>query len=130
MKLSPYKKKLGIECCAYRCTNPPIKKKGGLCHKHYARRLKDRDPIYVRYNQFKSKATSRGLEVSITLEQFKSFCTRTGYIINKGYRGMNATIDRRCNAQGYHIWNIQLLSNRANASKGASNNGDNFECPF
>lgn len=132
MKLSERKKREGSQCCAYRCTNKPVARKGGLCHKHYARRLKDRDPVYARFNQFKSKSRARGIENTITLSQFRKFCQETGYIITKGYRGMNATIDRIDNSRGYHIDNIQLLTNRANASKGnRDDNGDpNDYCPF
>lgn len=130
MKLSENKKKEGKYCCAYACRNEPVARKGGLCHKHYARKIRDKDPVYARYNQFCSKAASRGIENTITLDEFRAFCKRTGYIVNKGYRGQIATLDRMCNAHGYHIWNIQLMSNRANARKGNRTNGDNFDCPF
>ena len=130
MKLSEKKKKEGKYCCAYACRNEPIARKGGLCHKHYARKIRDKDPVYARYNQFRSKSASRGIENSITLAEFRAFCKRTGYIVNKGYRGQKATIDRIDNSKGYHIDNIQLLSNRANARKGNRTNGDNFDCPF
>ena len=130
MKLSGKKKKEGKYCCAYACRNEPIPRKGGLCHKHYARKIRDKDPVYARYNQFCSKAAARGIENTITLDEFRKFCSRTGYIVNKGYRGQIATLDRMCNAHGYHIWNTQLISNRANARKGNRTNGDNFDCPF
>ena len=129
-KISENKKKRGQQCCAYGCKNAPVLKKGGLCDKHYARKLRAKDPVYARYNQFKNNAKKRGKEFTITLEEFRDFCKRTGYIITKGRRGQNATIDRRCNAHGYHIWNIQLMYGRTNYSKGASFSGENFDCPF
>lgn len=129
MKISEEKKRRGVYCCAYGCKNKPGPKLGGLCPKHYQRKIKERDPVYNRYMNFKGNAKRRGKEFSITLDQFRAFCKRTGYIVTKGRRGFNATIDRRCNAQGYHIWNIQLLSHRANSSKGSSFNGDNFSGP-
>jgi len=124
-KISLSKKKKGIYCSAYACNNKPIKKLGGLCHKHYWRKRKEIDPIYCRYNQFKGNAKQRGKIFLITLKQFREFCKNTGYIINKGKRGMNATIDRIDNSKGYIISNIQLLSLRQNASKGSSQ-----DCPF
>ena len=124
--VSSKKKDLGLKCCAYACNNKPIAKKRGLCHKHYARLIRFRDPIYARFNQWKSSAIKRGKEFFVTLDQFRNFCKRTGYL-SKGQRGQNATIDRRCNAHGYYIWNIQLLTNKQNASKGAGFSGDNFE---
>ena len=129
MMISQRKKDEGIYCCAYACTNTPAPKKGGLCSKHYARKRKNIDPVYDRYNKFIYKSKRRGLANSVTLEEFRAFCKRTGYIINKGYRGQSATIDRRCNAHGYHIWNMQILTNRANASKG-NRTRDDFVCPF
>lgn len=122
--ISEAKKQAGRFCCAYNCTNEPIIRKGGLCHKHFARKRRELDPIYARFNQFKSNAKRRNKVNSITLEQFRSFCERTGYLIEPGKRGQNATIDRIKNKYGYHIWNIQLLTNKQNASKGTS------ECPF
>lgn len=130
MVLSDKKKKDGRYCCAYGCTNEPIKKKGGLCHKHYERRMRTRNPVETRYKQFKGNARRRGIVFTITLSQFRKFCDRTGYIKQKGRRGYSATIDRLCNAHGYHIWNIGIKTNRANSSKGNRFNGDKFECPF
>lgn len=124
MELSESKKKRGQYCCAYACRNKPVAKLGGLCYKHYRRRVRERDPVYCRYNNFKGNAKKRKKDFTITLSEFRAFCNRTGYIIKKGRRGQNATIDRRCNAQGYHIWNIQLLSNSENARKGQRYNED------
>lgn len=129
-RISESKKQKGEQCCAYACTNKPEKRKGGLCPKHYARKIKAIDPVQARYNQFRGNARKRGKEVTITLEEFRKFCDRTGYIIEKGKRGKRATIDRRCNAHGYHIWNIQLMTLSANSSKGASFSGENYSCPF
>ena len=132
MKISDRKKKEGIYCCAYACSGKPIVKKGGLCHKHYARKLKERDPVGARFNQFKCKSTSRGIENSVTIKEFRAFCNKTGYIIKKGYRGKVATLDRVKNSEGYSIENIQIMTSRANSSKGnRDENGevDNY-CPF
>ena len=122
--ISEAKKKAGRLCCAYACRNEPIKKKGGLCHKHFARKRREKDPVYSRYNQFKGNATKRNKPFEITLQQFRDFCNKTGYCIEKGKRGQNATIDRINNKAGYSIDNIQLLTNRQNASKGSK------DCPF
>jgi len=129
-EISNAKKEEGRYCCAYACRNAPVRKKGGLCHKHYARKLRHKDPIQVRYNQLRSSARQRGREVRFTLEEFRQWCHRHGYLTIKGNRGYNATLDRRCNTQDYYLWNLQLMSHRSNASKGNRTNGDNFECPF
>jgi hypothetical protein len=123
-RIGQAKKKAGEFCCAYACSKAPVKKRGGLCHKHYWRKRRELDPVYCRYNQFKSNARRRGKVFTITLKEFRDFCKREGYIHEKGKRGQNATIDRIKNEQGYHIWNIQLLTNKQNASKGVK------DCPF
>lgn len=127
-KTSHQKKLEGNYCCAYSCSNEPSEKKGGLCHKHYARKLRELTPKKVRYSQMKQKAKTRNIAFSLTLEQFFTLCKNTGYL-SKGQRGQNATIDRRCNFQGYHLFNLQVISNRANASKGSRHSGDKFSAP-
>lgn len=127
-KISQDKKDKGQSCCAYGCKQALIKKKGGLCHKHYSRKLRELRPKEVRYSQMKQKAKSRGIQFSLTLQEFLLFCNNTKYL-TPGLRGQSATVDRRCNAQGYHLFNIQLLSNRANARKGSSFSGNQFTRP-
>lgn len=117
MTTSEQKKSKGIYCCAYHCKNKPDPKKGGLCHKHYARKLKKRDPVYDRYFNFKNNAIARGKAFSITLDQFREFCDKTGYIVKKGMRGKRCTIDRIDNRFGYYIWNIQIITNFQNIRK-------------
>lgn len=129
-QISLKKKKQGFFCCAIACRNEPVKKLGGLCHKHYRRKRRIIDPVYCRYNNFKGNAKKRNIPFFVTLKEFTKFCYDNNYIVKKGNRGQNATIDRRCNAHGYHIWNMQLLTNRQNARKGSGFSGDQFDCPF
>lgn len=122
-QVSEIKKKLGVFCCAIACRNKPCKRKRGLCHKHYSIYRRIVDPVYNRYENFKKNAAKRpwnggiGIPFSITLQEFREFCQRTGYIIQKGKRGRNCTIDRVINTEGYHIWNIEIRSNEANVRK-------------
>ena len=117
MTESDRKKKEGVYCCAYGCDKKPQPKKGMLCHKHYRDKVNARDPVAIRYNEFKHNAKKRGKENTVTLEQFRAFCDETGYIIEKGKRGKKATLDRTKNYLGYSIYNIQLLTNRQNIHK-------------
>ncbi len=117
MRTSKNKRDNGEYCCCYGCVNVPVKAKLGMCHKHYARHRKEIDPVYDRYVNFKGNALRRGKEFTITLIQFRSFCHCTGYILTKGKRGRNATVDRIDNNFGYHIWNIQLLTAHQNTRK-------------
>lgn len=125
MVLSQTKKAEGVYCCAHGCKEKPVAKKGGLCHKHYKRKLRESDPILVRYMDLKQSCKRRGYKVYFSLKEFRFWCSFTGYL-KKGRRGLAATIDRRCNLHGYCLWNMQILSNRANASKGASHSGAVF----
>lgn len=116
-KISERKREQGNTCCAYGCCSPAVSKKNNMCHKHYRRHRKCIDPVYDRYNSFKSGATKRCKVFTITLEEFRGFCERTGYIIQKGKRGKSYSVDRINNEFGYHIWNIQLITLRRNIYK-------------
>ncbi len=129
-KISKYKKEAGIFCCAYGCNESPVYKKGGLCHKHYARKLRFVDPVGSRYNQFKSKAKQRQKDFTITIEQFRKFCSETGYIITKFKRGRNASVDRINNNLGYSIDNIQLLTMSKNIQKYINEDRFSQNLPF
>jgi len=115
--ISETKKLNAVYCCAYGCKSKPCAKKRGLCHKHYHVHRRIVDPVYDRFANFRQKALSRKKEFTITLEEFRGFCTETGYIVVKGHRGFKYTVDRIDNAEGYHIWNIQLLSMGENIKK-------------
>lgn len=125
MVLSEAKKKEGRFCCAYGCSNNPAPKKGGLCHKHYKRKRRASDPIGVRYNDLVQSTKRRGKRVYFSLGEFRVWCQRNRYL-SKGRRGQAATLDRRCNAHDYYLWNLRIISNRANASKGNRFSGDHF----
>ena len=118
--ISQAKKEAGRYCCAYNCTSKPVKKKGGLCHKHYARKTRLEDPVLSRFNDFKGNAKKRNKSCSVTLVEFRQFCKDNNYIVKPGRRGQNATIDRIRNEEGYHIGNMQILTHKRNSSKGTS----------
>lgn len=115
--VSETKKSEGRFCCAYACRKKPCDRKRGLCHMHYQRHRRIVDPVYDRYFNFRNNALRRHKGFTITLQEFRDFCHREGYIICKGKRGRNCTIDRIENQHGYHIWNIQIKSNLANIKK-------------
>lgn len=116
-KISEAKKTEGRYCCAYHCKSKPCVKKRGLCHKHYHIHRRIVDPVYDRYVNFRGNALRRCKDFTITLEQFRDWCQEKGYIIKRGYRGKNCTVDRIRNWEGYHIGNIQLITNMANIRK-------------
>ena len=71
MKIVLAKKVNGSYCCAFGCKSLPIYKLGGLCSKHYQRKVKTRDPVYNRYMNFKGNALKRDIPFGITLEEFR-----------------------------------------------------------
>jgi len=129
-KVSEAKRIEKIHCCAYGCKSKPNQKKLGLCHKHYAIYRRIKDPVYDRYVNFKGNALRRKKEFVITLHEFRDWCEEKRYIIEKGMRGKNCTIDRIDNKIGYRIDNIQLLTNKANIEKYHKIDKLTDDCPF
>ncbi len=116
-QISENKKQEGVFCCALRCKKPAVHRKRNLCHAHYHRYRRIIDPIYDRYVNFKRNALNRKKDFTISLQEFRYFCEKTGYIIKKGMRGRICSVDRIENQHGYHIWNIQLKTALANTKK-------------
>ncbi|MDP2687548.1 MAG: hypothetical protein Q8O62_10015 [Aequorivita sp.] len=132
--ISEAKKEKGRYCCAYACSNDAVARKGGLCHKHYRLKRKNIDPVYDRYNLWKCSATQRGKSFVVSLEEFRDFCIETGYILKKGMRGKNATLDRDDVLEGYLMQNITIMTLRANVKKWHTEDKkrieERAECPF
>ena len=129
-KISEAKKLLKLECCAYGCKSKPNAKKVGLCHKHYHIYRRIKDPIYDRFVNFRGNAKRREKEFTISIEQFREFCLTNDYIIKKGNRGRNCSVDRIDNNEGYHIWNIQILTMHRNLEKYHKIDKLTDDCPF
>ncbi len=66
----------------------------------------------------RQRAKARKIPFTITLDQFKDFCRRTGYLALRGKDPTSATVDRIDHDEGYHIWNIQVLSHAQNSRNG------------
>lgn len=112
-KVAKYNKKA---CLAYRCRNEKAKGKT-LCPKHLKRRAKEINPASYFYSILRQNAKRRGKEFLLTIEEFKGFCEKTNYLKVKGRYSRSKTIDRIDPSKGYSIDNIQIMSNKANASK-------------
>lgn len=69
------------------------------------------------WKNLKGHAKARGIEFTITLEQWEEFCLRTGYHLKHGREAGCLTVDRKDGIYGYHHWNIQVLTNSENAGK-------------
>lgn len=107
------------QCIEYRCTSLGHPKKGGRCHRHHHIFFKESKPAAYAYQNLKSNAKRRGVPFNISLEEFRAFCKATGYLNKAGRKRRNWTIDRidREDPRGYHLENIQVLTNAQNHRK-------------
>jgi hypothetical protein len=102
------------------CSAPYCKgtaSKGDQCSKHRQREYRKNNPIKAAFQNLRSNASRRGKDFSLTFEQFKSFAIETDYIAGKGRTVESYHIDRIDENQGYHVWNIQVLTNSENVKK-------------
>jgi hypothetical protein len=78
--------------------------------------LKERHPETYTLNAIRQGAKKRGIPFTITLEEWKDFCKRTCYLDLRGTEPDSYTVDRINDAQGYHIWNIRILTHAENCA--------------
>jgi len=76
-----------------------------------------RENVKYSYNNLKGRAKQRGIEFTLTFEQFRRFCVKTKYIQNKGRTVDSYTIDRKDPRKGYTIRNIRILPLHLNAGR-------------
>jgi hypothetical protein len=88
-----------------------------ICAACQSRKLKKENPFLYFFNALRNNAKRRGIAFSLSLTQFKNFAIETEYIIKKGQSSKSLTIDRVRPEEGYHIDNIQVLTNRSNVIK-------------
>lgn len=118
------KKRLGL-CARYGCAAKAGSHKK-YCHRHHHQALKRRDPISYIYSQRKQRAKARGHAWTLTLDNFRDWCHFTGYHEKTGRTAESASIDRKINAHGYHVWNIRCIPYGANAAKYTHAGGGNW----
>lgn len=120
------KKKGTPTCCAYKCKRKKMPR-NPFCSRHYWRHMKAVDIVRYTYHITKSNARVRRKEWNLTLEEFRKFCSESGYIEGKGKLKNSLTIDRIDNSKGYTYSNIRVITLQQNASKGTTPIDD---CPF
>jgi hypothetical protein len=102
------------KCMTRHCKNKPTGKLCGTCR---ARKWRLEHPEKYSYNNLKNRATQRGIEFTLTFEEFKKFCVKTKYIAGKGRHAEGLTIDRRDETKGYTMGNIRTLTLSKNIKK-------------
>lgn len=91
------------------------------CWKCRARMLKERRPWTYVLNMLRHSARKRKLPFTLTITEFKEFCEKTGYLERRGNKPHDLTIDRIDWNDGYHIWNLRVLTHEENSMQGADN---------
>jgi len=66
-------------------------------------------------------ARKRKLPFTLTVAEFKEFCLRTRYLELRGNKPQDLTIDRIDWNEGYHIWNLRVLTHEENSMQGGDN---------
>lgn len=98
------------------CNHKPEKNRTD-CRKCRYNKEKTTDLVAWSYRTLKANAKRRGKMFTITLDEFRDFCYETQLLTNRGTKSTSYTVDRIDNRYGYHIGNIQKLTNAENARK-------------
>lgn len=104
--------------CPVRFCRKCSRKAGRLCHMHDVRAWRKRNPTRAAYNTLRDHAKGRGLEFSITFEDFQQICEATGYSLKKGISPNALSMDRRDFRKGYVPGNIRVTTVSINSAKG------------
>lgn len=114
----PEKKKTGY-CCVKFCRHKTRKKyhDGNFCRRCRDRRYAITSPVSYAWDKLRYSAKKRGIPFELTIDQFRTFCVETSYIEQKGKTKLCLSIDRVDAALGYHIDNIQTLTQSENGRK-------------
>lgn len=108
----------------YKKANGTIKIYSGFlkhCWKCRARMFKERQPVTYVLNMLRHSARKRKLPFTITKTEFTELCAKTGYLERRGNKKTSLTIDRVDSNEGYHIWNLQVMTHADNSAQGADN---------
>lgn len=83
--------------------------------------FKEKRPWTYVLNMLRHSARKRSLAFTLTVKTFKKFCLQTGYLERRGNKPTDLTIDRIDWNEGYHIWNLRVLTHAENSEQGADN---------
>jgi DNA-directed RNA polymerase subunit M/transcription elongation factor TFIIS len=98
------------------CTHKNKEKNRRTCRK--CRYAKEKENLIAwSYRTLKSNAKRRGKAFSLTLAEFADFCYETSLLTTRGTKSTSFTVDRIRNEFGYHVGNIQRMTNSENIKK-------------
>lgn len=90
-----------------------------LCSRCYMRQWREANPLQAAFATLRDHARARGIEFSISFEDFREFAELSDYVERKGTTAQALTVDRRDNLRGYVPGNIQPLTRAENSVKNA-----------
>ena len=103
--------------CRRDCVKYASGRRENICYRHKHERARRLNPIGYMFCNLRQNAKRRGKAFDLTLEEFRAFVIGSGYIEEHGRTAKALTIDRIDATQGYHIWNIQAITNSSNVRK-------------
>lgn len=103
------------KCITKFCRNPRAPQRL-ICWRCKSRRAKN--TVHYVLNIIRGRARRKGIEFSITLDQFRQWCETTGYLEKRGTKPESMTVGRINHDEGYHIGNIQPETHRYNSWMG------------
>jgi hypothetical protein len=98
-----------MKCQTEDCTNESREHRK-LCYKCAKRKHREKYPLKYIYDTVKANAKRRGKEFTLTFDEFKEFCMKTGYDEKKGKTPDSLSIDRREPLNGYSKDNIRAIT--------------------
>lgn len=98
-----------MKCKTESCINETAPNRT-ICNKCRTRNYREKYPLKYIYDTVKANAKRRGKEFTLTLEQFSTFCNKTGYDAKKGKTSDSLSIDRRNPLNGYSEDNIRAIT--------------------
>lgn len=69
-------------------------------------------------NEIRKKAHQRGITCSLSYRQFCKLVAGTRYITARGTSAGSLHLDRKDGTQGYHWWNLRIITATKNIGKG------------
>jgi len=124
-KKAPLARNKEEKCVTKFCRNRKALKSDGYflehCWKCRSRQAKTKNPVSYVLNMLRHSAKKRKLPFTLTIESFAEFCKETGYLEKRGNKPGSMTIDRRDWNEGYHIWNMQVMTHADNSAQGVDN---------
>lgn len=82
------------------------------------RQARQKNPVWNAWRNLASSAHKRGIEFSLTFDEFRDFAVKTDYVNKKGVSSTSYSVDRKDSTKGYTIDNIQCMLKGLNSAKG------------